>query len=157
MKKQVSRFEPKHVFTGSPDSFAKYVSKNIDEIASAVGWSPVKEILKATEVKLTDESIIVQAIIHHDGIRTVLVMQIANQDGAPIEAMEYAVDEVVKQLTETGPDASPSRFVVVSPSVSVKVVKMAQKRNIPLGFLMVDNDRCFYWKSNSGNALKSVD
>ncbi|MCE5321305.1 MAG: hypothetical protein LLF93_09445 [Bacteroidales bacterium] len=157
MKKQVSRFEPKHVFTGSPDSFAKYVSKNIDEIASAVGWSPVKEVLKATEVKLANETIIVQAIIHQDGIKTVLVMQIANQDGSPIEAMEYAVDEVVKQLTETGQNAAPCRFVVVGPSIREKVVKMSQERNIPISFLMVDNDRCFYWKSNSGNALKSVD
>ena len=154
MKKQVSKFEPKYVYAGNLDSFAKYLRKNIDEIASAVGWSPVKEVLKATEVKLANESIIVQAIIHQDGIRTVLFMQIGDQDGAPIEAMEYAVEEVIKQLTETGPNAAPCRFVVVSPSIKEKVVKMSQERKIPISFLMVDNDRCFYWKSDSGNELK---
>jgi len=75
-------------------------------------------------------------------------MQVGNQDGAPIEAIELAGQEFSKQLTETGQDSAPPRFVVVGPSISVKVVKMAQKRNIPLSFLMVDNDRFTYWKSN---------
>jgi hypothetical protein len=154
MKKQNSEFESQYTFVGSIDSFATSLQENINEIASNVGWSPVKEVLKATEVKLANETIIVQAIIHQDGIRTVLFMQIGDQDGAPIEAMEYAVEEITKQLTETGQNAAPCRFVVVCPSISVKVVKMAQRRNIPISFLMVDNDRCFYWKSNSGNALK---
>lgn len=150
MKKTVSS-KSKFIFTGSPDSFAKYLHGNIDEIASAVGWSPVKEVLLASKIKLEKDSIITQQIIHQDGIRTVLFMQIGNQDGAPIEAIEYAGEEIVKQLTETDPDAAPTRFVVVSPSISVKVVKMAQKRNIPLSFLMVDNDHCFYWKANQGS------
>lgn len=148
MKKQKSEFGPKYIFTGDLDAFALRLHENINAIALNVGWSPVKEVLLASKIKLEKDSIITQQIIHQDGIKTVLFIQVGNQDGAPIEAIEHAGEEIVKQLTETGANVAPSRFVVVSPSVSEKVVRMAQKRNIPLSFLMVDKDLCTYWKSN---------
>jgi hypothetical protein len=148
MKKQNSKFEPQYTFIGNIDSFASRLEENISEIASNVGWSPVKEVLLASKIKLENEFLISLNVVHQDRIRTVLIVQISN-DGTPLEAIELAGQEIVKQLTETEPDSTPSRFVVVSPAISEKVVKMAQKRNIPLSFLMIDNDCCTYWPVTS--------
>ncbi|PKO97168.1 MAG: hypothetical protein CVU12_01390 [Bacteroidetes bacterium HGW-Bacteroidetes-7] len=147
MKKQNSKKEPQYIFIGSIDLFASRLVENIGEIASNVGWSPVKEVLLASKIMLKQESIITQQVVHQDGISTVFIIQVGNQNGAPIEAIEYAGEEIVEKLTETGPDSVPTRFVVVCPIISENVVKMSQKRKIPLSFLMVNNDLCTYWES----------
>lgn len=135
-------------FKSNLDSFASHLESNIHEIALKVGWSPVKEVLLPSKMKVGKEVMITQQINHDDGVRTMLIAEVGDPSGAPIKAITKAVEEIVQELQETAPNRAPIRFVVVAPVISPIIVEMARERSMPVSFLMIDNDKCSYWPAS---------
>ena len=173
--KQESAFKPKFTYVGGKRDFAEFVRKNIDQIAKECGWGEVKEIGMLQPARKHENDLIVLQVLHQNNIATRLFMHIHENDldqttgditideelaemgidldeyqdleGLPFSAVIGAFDDIINLERDYINHDLPTRFVVVSPVIDPRLVQNALEKHFPISFLMIDNDRCAYWKA----------
>ncbi len=179
MKKE---FEAEFSFIGDKKSFAEFVRNNIDQIAKECGWGEVKEIGKFQFGRKHENDLITLQVLHQNNIATRLFMQV-NEDnieqptgdfrldeelaemgisldefqdleGLPFSAVIAAFDDIIMLEDDLINEDLPTRFVVVSPVIDPRLVQKAREKDFPISFLMIDNDRCAYWKTSDDQQFR---
>lgn len=170
--KEESVFKPEFTYTGDKRSFAEFVRKNIDQIAKKCDWGEIKEVGTLQPVRKDENDLIVLQVLHEDNVATRLFMQIHEDDleeelanasegdqdpeGFPFSAISGAFDDIINlEKGFINPDV-PTRLVIISPVINPRLIRKAKERRWPISFLMVDNDRCAYWKA-SGDQTFSIE
>jgi hypothetical protein len=173
--KEESVFKPEFTYTGDKRSFADFVRKNINHHAKECGWGEVKEIGMLQPVRKDENDLIVLQVLHEDNTVTRLFMQIHENDlyqatgdtkldkglaeigildeyqdleGFPFSAISGAFDDIINLEKDYINHDAPTRFVIVSPVIDPRLIEKAREKDWPISFLMIDNDRCAYWKAS---------
>ena len=180
--KQKSVFKPSFIYTGDKKSFAKFVLNNIDQIAKGCGWGEVKEIGMLQPVRKHENDLFVLQVLHKNNVATRFYMQVHEDDldqttgdtkldeeladmginldeyqdleGFPFSAVIGAFDDIINIEKGYINHDLPTRFVVVSPVIDPRLIQKAREKDFPISFLMIDNDRCAYWKASDDQQFR---
>ncbi|NDW11968.1 hypothetical protein D0T50_03570 [Bacteroides sp. 214] len=136
---------PIYEYVGTPQKFVEWIRTNIHEISKKCGWGKVTGIYqKDLELKGQENLVIVHTVVHEDDVETHLMCEVCTpeNDGLPFSA-------VLESFTAMGAiqkfNRRDGRIVIVSPSISERMVNEVHARNIPVNFLMIDSEHCVYW------------
>lgn len=130
------------VYTETPEQFAGWVKENINEIAKKCGWAEISAISSKPLVMNNQENTVVNiTIIHTDDVKTYLMCEVAN-DGLPFSAVleSFIVMNAIQTI-----ERMDGRIVIVSPSISERIVKEVYAKCVPVNFLMINPEQCKFW------------